>query len=58
MGVVRDPSEPHPNTRIGNWVAFAVGPEGERVEGIGNAAVSALTNLEHELTKLRRDPNG
>jgi hypothetical protein len=58
MGVVREPLEEDPQVPSDNWVAFAVGPEGERVEGVGAAAVSALTNLEHELAKLPRDPNG
>ena len=58
MGVVREPLEAAPQVPAENWVAFAIGPEGARAEGVGTAAVSALTNLAHELTKLARDPNG
>jgi hypothetical protein len=58
MGVVREPLDAAPEAHADNWVAFAIGPEGERAEGVGTAAVSALTNLAHELTQLRRDPKG
>ena len=56
MGVVRDPTEASPQIRSDHWVAFAVGPEGERAEGVGSAADSALTNLALQLSELRSDP--
>ena len=58
MGVVREPLEADPQIPADNWVAFAIGPQGERAEGVGTAAVSALTNLAHELTKLGRPTPG
>ena len=58
MGVVRGPREADPVIRSENWVAWARGPKGERVEGTGTAPVQALLNLAHELGRLRGDPNG
>ena len=57
MGVVHGPLAADPQVPSDNWVAFAVGPEGERAEGVGSAADSALTNLALQLSELRSDPS-
>jgi hypothetical protein len=42
MGVVRGPREVDPKITAASWVAWARGPDGERVEGRGESAEEAL----------------
>lgn len=57
-GVVQGPREADPVIRSDSWVAFARGPEGERMEGQGAYPVAALYDLAEKLRQLRGDPNG
>jgi hypothetical protein len=58
MGVVRGPREVDPAIRRETWVAWARGPNDERVEGEGGSPEQALSALANKLTPLRGDPNG
>jgi hypothetical protein len=45
MGVVRGPREVDPKISSDSWVAWALGPKGERVAGQGGSAEQALDDL-------------
>ena len=47
-----------PEQRSDRWLAWAVGPKGERIEGEGSGPVSALNALARELEPLRGSLSG
>jgi hypothetical protein len=51
MGVVRGPREVDPQIRSESWVAWARGPNGQRVEGQGDSAQGALDALADAMRK-------
>ena len=57
-GVVEGPREVAPAIRSENWLAWAVGPNGERAEGIGDHPAQALLDLASKLEPLRGNRNG
>ena len=57
-GVVLGPREVDPVIRSETWVAWARGPNDERVEGEGASAVMALAELANKLAPLRGNRNG
>jgi hypothetical protein len=55
--VALGPREADPVIRSETWVAWARGPNDERVEGEGDAPVEALSDLANKLKPLRGNPN-
>jgi hypothetical protein len=51
MGVARGPREVDPQIRSESWVAWARGPNGQRVEGQGGSAEGALDALANAMRK-------
>jgi hypothetical protein len=51
MGVVRGPREVDPKIQSDSWVAWARGPDGERVEGQADSAEGALDDLTNAMRK-------
>jgi hypothetical protein len=51
MGVVRGPREVDPKISSDSWVAWALGPKGERVAGQGGSAEQALDDLTNAMRK-------
>jgi hypothetical protein len=51
-GVVRGPREVDPSIRGSGWVAWARGPDGERLEGKADTPAAALAELTTELRAL------
>ena len=57
-GVVLGPREADPVIRSETWVAWARGPNGERVEGEGESPAQALSDLANKLRPVQGDANG
>ena len=57
-GVALGPREVDPHVRSQKWVAWARGPDGERVEGECQIPEHALVDLAAKLKAIRPDPNG
>jgi hypothetical protein len=57
-GVVLGPREADPVIRSETWVAWARGPNGERVEGQGDNPEQALGDLANKLRPLRGKRSG
>ena len=57
-GVVEGPREAAPVIRSGSWLAWAVGPNGDRAEGIGDNPIQALLDLTAKLEPIRGNRNG
>jgi hypothetical protein len=57
-GVALGPRQADPVIRSETWVAWARGPNGERVEGEGDSPEQAMADLANELRPIRSDPNG
>ncbi len=51
MGVVLGPRELDPKIQSASWVAWARGPDGERVEGQGESPEGALDDLTNAMRK-------
>jgi hypothetical protein len=51
VGVVRGPREVDPKMQSASWVAWARGPNGERVEGQADSAEGALDDLTNVMRK-------
>jgi hypothetical protein len=51
MGVVRGPREVDPQIHSDSWVAWARGPNGERVDGQADSAQGALDALANAMRK-------
>jgi hypothetical protein len=51
MGVVRGPREADPKISSASWVAWARGPDGERVEGRGESPEQALDDFTNTMRK-------
>lgn len=49
MGVVRGPREVDPVIHSDSWVAWARGPDGERVEGQADSAEGALRDFTNKM---------
>ncbi len=49
MGVVRAPREVDPKISTDSWVAWARGPDGERVEGQADSAEGALRDFTNKM---------
>jgi hypothetical protein len=58
MCVVLGPREVAPVIRSESWLAWAVGPNGERAEGLGSHPAQALLDLATKLQPLRGNRNG
>lgn len=57
-GVALGPREVDPAIRTAKWVAWARGPNGERVEGDGESPEQALSDLTKKLKPMQGNPNG
>ena len=53
-GVVCGPREVDPTIRSSNWVAWAAGPDGSKLQGTGESPHDALTALTVQLKGLSR----
>ena len=53
-GVVCGPREVDPTIRGSGWVAWATGPDGERLEGTGESPHDALVGLTIQLRGMGR----
>ena len=51
MGVVRGPREVDPKILSASWLAWARGPDGERVEGQADSAEGAVDDLTNVMRK-------
>jgi hypothetical protein len=51
MGVMRGPREVDPKIQSASWVAWARGPDGERVEGRGESPEQALDDFTNTMRK-------
>ena len=51
MGVVLGPREVDPKIQSESWVAWARGPDGERVDGQGDSPAGALDALANAMRK-------
>ena len=58
MGVVREPRDADPAIDSESWLAWAIGPNSERVDGTGSYPEQALQMLAVNLRRMRGDTFG